>query len=115
MEHETVTLAAQLKALADPNRLFIFSILMTGVHCNCELAEKTGLAVNLISHHLRILSEADLVCSERDDQDGRWKYYTVNHQAVIELKQMLDQVLDLNQFVDRTPICGPKKMRCMDE
>ncbi|MBW6472136.1 MAG: transcriptional regulator [Anaerolineaceae bacterium] len=35
------------------------NILLTGVHCNCELSDLTGMAINLISHHLKMLQEQD--------------------------------------------------------
>ncbi|MBC7236805.1 MAG: winged helix-turn-helix transcriptional regulator, partial [Chloroflexi bacterium] len=33
-------LVTQLKALSDPRRLSIFDMLMEGVQCNCEIAER---------------------------------------------------------------------------
>ena len=50
--------AVVLKALADPNRLRILAALMEGDTCNCELVERLGLPANLLSHHLKVLSEA---------------------------------------------------------
>ena len=75
-------MAQWLKALAEPNRLLIFHLLMEGVQCNCELGDGLQMAPNLISHHLRVLREAGLVDVERDLQDARWMYYSVNHQAL---------------------------------
>ena len=46
------------KALADPNRLEILSILARDVRCNCHLQDLLDLAPNLLSYHLRILREA---------------------------------------------------------
>ncbi|MFW6063931.1 MAG: ArsR/SmtB family transcription factor, partial [Chloroflexota bacterium] len=70
--------AAVLKALGEPNRLRILDELMKGDTCNAELNEALGLSPNLLSHHLRVLSEAGLVTSRRDRIDGRWIYYTVD-------------------------------------
>ncbi|WP_374685754.1 ArsR/SmtB family transcription factor, partial [Promineifilum sp.] len=64
--------AAVLKALAEPTRLRIFAELMSGDTCNCELVERLGMPANLLSHHLKALSEAGLVCARRDRLDGRW-------------------------------------------
>ena len=64
--------AAVLKALSDPNRLRILAELMNGDTCNCELAEHLDLPANLLSHHLKVLSQAGLVNARRDRLDGRW-------------------------------------------
>ena len=69
---------AVIKALAEPNRFRIFAELMRGDSCNCELKDNLDLPPNLLSHHLRALSEAGLVTSRRDNIDGRWIYYSVD-------------------------------------
>ena len=35
-----------LRALSNPTRLRVFDMLMEGVQCNCEIAERLGLALN---------------------------------------------------------------------
>lgn len=97
-----------LKALADPNRLRIFEILMQGTSCNCELNEQLGLAPNLLSHHLRVLQQAGLVNSRRDAVDGRWIYYTVNKETVSQWRSWLSQLLDPARFQERPSLCGPE-------
>lgn len=97
-----------LKALADPNRLRIFEILMQGTSCNCELNEQLGLAPNLLSHHLRVLQQAGLVNSRRDAVDGRWIYYTVNKEAITQWRSWLSELLDPARFQERPRLCGPE-------
>lgn len=66
-----------LKALADPNRLRLISLIQStegGEACVCELTEPLGLSQPTISHHLRILTEAGLV--ERDKR-GVWAYFRI--------------------------------------
>jgi DNA-binding transcriptional ArsR family regulator len=101
-------LARVLKALADPSRLNIFNILMEGVQCNCEIAEKLGFSLSLISHHLRVLREVGLVRSERDAQDGRWIYYSIDRARLAQLEAAMQHLLDVNRIQPRTPSCGPK-------
>ncbi len=72
--------------LGNPTRFRIFDILMTGTHCNCEISEKTGYAINLVSHHLKTLQEIDLIQSERNEIDARWIYYSVNKQNLDTFK-----------------------------
>ncbi len=104
-------LAKQLKVLADPNRLRILDLLMTGVQCNCNLGDALGMPKNLISHHLRILRDAGLVQAERDALDARWMYYSVNEDAVRALVAAFDGFFDLNRIQPRHPQCGPRRMK----
>ncbi len=97
-----------LKALADSSRLRIFNLLMEGVHCNCELAAQLDVSLSLISHHLRVLREVGLVTAERNAQDARWIYYTVNQSQLAELAAALGQLLDVNRIRPRIPACGPE-------
>ena len=106
------TLAQTLKSLSDPTRLSIFDVLMEGVQCNCEIAERLGLSLSLISHHLRTLRQVGLVQSERDSEDARWIYYSVNRQALAELNQAVNHLLDIERIQSRVPSCGPQ--RCDD-
>ena len=79
--------AATARALADPTRLRIAAALDGGARlCVCDLAWVTGLAQNLVSHHLRVLRGADLATSRRD---GRLVMYTLTDQG----RAMLSVVL----------------------
>ena len=100
-------LAEYLKVLAEPNRLLIFHLLMEGVQCNCELGDTLQMAPNLISHHLRALREAGLVDAERDAQDGRWVYYSINRHALEDLNQTLGVFFDPARIKPRRLTCGP--------
>lgn len=99
--------AAVLKALGEPNRLRILDELMKGDTCNAELNEALGLSPNLLSHHLRVLSEAGLVTSRRDRIDGRWIYYTVDADAVARWQSWFNTLLDPARIRER-PVCGPE-------
>ena len=101
-------MAKWLKVLAEPNRLLIFHFLMEGVQCNCELGSGLDMAPNLISHHLRVLREAGLVDVERDAQDARWMYYSVNRQALDELNQAWGTFFDPQRIKPRRLTCGPQ-------
>jgi ArsR family transcriptional regulator, arsenate/arsenite/antimonite-responsive transcriptional repressor len=68
-------LAGLLKALADPTRLRLVSLIQAhegGEACVCELTEPLGLTQPTISHHLRVLLDAGLI--EREKR-GVWAYY----------------------------------------
>jgi ArsR family transcriptional regulator len=102
-------LARVLKALADPSRLSIFNMLMEGVQCNCEIAERLGFSLSLISHHLRVLHDVGLVQSERDAQDARWIYHSVNRQTLAQLDAAMRYLLDADRIQPRSPSCGPRR------
>jgi ArsR family transcriptional regulator len=61
---------------------------------------------NLISHHLRMLREADLVDVERDGRDARRVCYSINRQALDELKQLFGIFFDPARIKPRRPACG---------
>ena len=73
--------ARLLKALADPHRLRILSLLSRyeGEACVFEIVESFTLEQPTISHHLRILRDAGLVdCRKK----GLWAYYYVRREAL---------------------------------
>jgi|SRR5829696_6051683 len=72
---EAAELAAVLKAVADPARLRLLSLIQAhdgGEACVCDLTEPVGLSQPTVSHHLRVLFEAGLVSREKR---GAWTYY----------------------------------------
>jgi ArsR family transcriptional regulator len=70
---EAETAAAMLKAIADPVRLRLMSLIAASDEtCVCELTDEFDVSQPTISHHLRVLREAGWVTSERR---GTWVYY----------------------------------------
>lgn len=73
----TEPIAAALRALADPLRLRMLSLIAaspSGEACVCDLAELTDVSQPTVSHHLKVLRDARVVSSERR---GTWVYYRV--------------------------------------
>ena len=56
----------RLKVLAEPTRLQVMRLLLQGALHAGEIQERLGVEQTLLSHHLRVLREANLVQSERD-------------------------------------------------
>lgn len=102
------TLAERLKALAEPKRLLMLDLIMQGVQCNCELVDALGMAPNLISHHMSVLREVGLVDAERDLQDARWVYYSVNPAALEQLNAAFATFFNPKRIQPRHPACGPQ-------
>jgi protein-tyrosine-phosphatase/DNA-binding HxlR family transcriptional regulator len=67
------------KALADPNRLHLFELLLCSDQTNSELMEATGLRQNLLSHHLAMLHVCGLIQEHQSyGGDARRHYYSIN-------------------------------------
>lgn len=81
--------APLLKALADPVRLRLMSLVAShpgGEACVCDLNEAFDLSQPTISHHLKVLREAGLIDCERR---GTWVYYWVMPARMSALAHML--------------------------
>jgi DNA-binding transcriptional ArsR family regulator len=84
--------AAAAHALADPTRLMIAALLRDGGElCVCDLAWLTGRAINLVSHHLKILRSGGLVSSHRDGRLVLYALTTRGHTLVEALLQPTPQ------------------------
>jgi ArsR family transcriptional regulator len=81
--------APLLKALADPVRLRLMSLVASragGEACVCDLNDAFDLSQPTISHHMRVLYEAGLV--ERDKR-GVWVYYRARTSALASLGALI--------------------------
>src|SRR3954449_8259610 len=76
-DHDASELAVAFKALADPVRLRLLSLIAAapeGTACSCDLEEPVGKSQPTVSHHLSVLAEAGLITKEKL---GRWVNCTV--------------------------------------
>lgn len=90
-EHDAELLAAQLKALADPTRLRVVSMLATsptGELCACDLPAALGKSQPTTSHHLHQLIGAGLV--ERE-QRGKWAWFRLRSDRLASLRVALGE------------------------
>jgi ArsR family transcriptional regulator len=81
--------APLLKALADPVRLRLMSLVAShegGEACICDLNDAFDLSQPTISHHMKVLHDAGLV--DRDKR-GVWVYYRVRTQALASLGALI--------------------------
>jgi ArsR family transcriptional regulator len=81
-------MAEVAKALGDPVRLQLIDVLQerAGKVCVCELVPLFDLSQPTVSHHLKVLSQAGLLGSERQ---GLWAYYYVITDGLAELSAWL--------------------------
>ena len=82
-------LAAAFKALADPVRLQLLSLIaaVPDGACSCDLEEPVGKSQPTVSHHLKILRQAGLVSGERR---GTWIWYSAVPERLAELRRAFD-------------------------
>ena len=88
-EAQAVELAAAFKALADPARLRLFSMVASvpcGNACGCDFVEPLGRSQPTVSHHLSVLVDAGLLSRE---QRGKWAYFRVVPGRLAQLRDAL--------------------------
>jgi ArsR family transcriptional regulator, arsenate/arsenite/antimonite-responsive transcriptional repressor len=86
---EAESLAGVLKAIAEPTRLRLASLVAAhtdGEACVCDLTEPVGLSQPTVSHHLKVLVDAGVL--ERE-QRGKWAYYKLVPATFISISQLL--------------------------
>ena len=82
---QATTAAELLKAVADPVRLRLMSMVLSyegGEACVCDLGEGFDLSQPTISHHLKVLHDAGLLDREKR---GVWVYYRARPAAMAAL------------------------------
>ncbi len=96
------TVARPLKALADPARLRLLSIIAAQegtAACVCDLTEPVGLSQPTVSHHMKVLTDAGLVTREKR---GVWVHYTLVPGAVEAITGHLTSHLSRPRPMDST-------------
>ena len=87
---DALAIALRLKALADPVRVQLLSMLLaqpeTGV-CTCDLAPAVGLSEATVSHHLKQLRNAGLVAGTRK---GTNVFYRAQREGLDALVRVID-------------------------
>jgi DNA-binding transcriptional ArsR family regulator len=87
---QALELAVRLKALADPIRLQLVTLLLSSPAqeaCTCDLAPAVNLNEATVSHHLKKLLDTGLVSKRRE---GMNVYYRLDPEAMRALSRVLD-------------------------
>lgn len=93
-EDHAAELAAVFKALGDPVRLRLLSLIASragGEVCVCELTTGFELSQPTISHHLKLLRQAGLIDCQRR---GTWVYYWLLPETTDKLAALLARPAD---------------------
>ena len=104
-EAQAAQLAVMFKALGDPVRLRLVSLIAGhpgGEACVCEISVPFDVTQPTISHHLKLLRRAGLLECERR---GTWVYYRVVPSVLQQLSSVL--TVDDDHFIETLSECCP--------
>ena len=81
------------KAFCDENRLKILEQLRTGEKCACKLLDKLHITQPTLSHHMKLLCDADIVQGRKD---GKWVHYSIDQEGAKRAQEILKQLVTLD-------------------
>ena len=87
---EVENLARTLKKISEPNRLKILCLLKDGEKCVCDIWQCLKLPQNLVSHHLKVLRDLNLISSKKI---GLKVFYKLNQKVVKKYLKELEKTL----------------------
>ncbi len=80
-----------LKAIADPTRRRILSLVWLDEQPAGAIADRFDMSQPAVSQHLKVLLDAGLVTLRRE---GTKRYYRANHQAMVAVRQLIEAFWD---------------------
>ncbi len=96
-------IAVICKALGDENRVQIVKMLTGGELCACRILEAFNITQPTLSHHMKILTDCNLVDSRKS---GKWTYYSINCETISAFKD------SVSQFTSKAPIAEKSAGQC---
>lgn len=94
---KTITTLAQLskflKIVGEENRIKILCLLKRGKKCVCDISRYLGLPQNLVSHHLKMLKDLEIISSK---QEGLKTIYALNKKVIKKYTKLLNKYLNLH-------------------
>ena len=81
-------IAVICKALGDENRVQIVKMLTDGELCACRILEAFNITQPTLSHHMKILTDCNLVNSRKE---GKWTYYSINSETFLAFNDAVSQ------------------------
>lgn len=99
---EYIKNAKVFKAFCDENRLMILELLQTGEKCACKLLEDLKISQSTLSHHMRILCDAEVVSARKE---GKWTHYSISIEGSAFARELLDNI---TKVIDNKQDCSCK-------
>ena len=95
-------IAAIFKAFCDENRIKIINLLRSGEKCACKLLEEINVTQPTLSHHMKILCDAEIVVGRKE---GKWTHYSLSKKGVEQAKEYLNQITTLDGESENKSCC----------
>ena len=92
-----VNMQATLRALTDPIRREILTMLKGGRLSAGEISDRFPVSGAAVSRHLSVLKEAGLV---RDQREGKYIYYELNASVLEEIMLWLTELKGDSEYVE---------------
>ena len=90
------------KAFCDENRIRIIKLLRSGEKCACKLLEEINVTQPTLSHHMKILCDAEIVVSRKE---GKWTHYSISEKGVEQAKECLRLLTSLDTENENKSCC----------
>ncbi len=81
-----------LKVINEPNRLKVLCLLKNKEMCVCDIVKTLNLPQNLVSHHLKVLKDFDLLNSRREKQKIIYKR---QEDIISKYQKLLNKIIKL--------------------
>ena len=98
-------IAKVFKAFCDENRLQILELLRSAEKCACTLLDALHITLSTLSHHMKILCDADIVQGRKE---GKWVHYSINPEGAERAKELLNAQVTLDTFSTQKEGCCSK-------
>ena len=95
-------IASIFKAFCDENRIRIIKLLRSGEKCACKLLEEINVTQPTLSHHMKILCDAEIVVGRKE---GKWTHYSISEKGVEQAKECLRQLTTLDVESENKSCC----------
>ena len=92
------------KAFCDENRIRIIKLLRSGEKCACKLLEEINVTQPTLSHHMKILCDAEIVVGRKE---GKWTHYSISEKGVEQAKEY-SRLLTTLDIENETKSCCEK-------
>lgn len=83
-----IEMSKVFKALSDPKRLEIVSMLSSQELCGCKLLERFNITQPTLSHDMKVLCDANIVKCRRD---GKRTYYRLVDETINSIRDFLKE------------------------
>lgn len=89
--------ATYFKALSDPKRVKIVSMLSDKELCACTILEEFDMSQSTLSHHMKILCEAKLLQAR---SEGKWTHYSIDCDTLKKINNYILKIMCTDYSTD---------------